>query len=117
MGSLKDELAKAGFRSTKRENERERLPSKKDVKKSVKHQMQRNFCEVCERTLPDVELYKHRNPTTDAQWICVACADELMIHDKFRKSAQSDMSVRKMFKRSYGETLEVQPKFQRSPRN
>ena len=115
MGSLKDELAKAGFRSSKRENERKRLPSgNKEAGKSVKHQRQRNFCEVCERTLPDVELYKHRNPTTDAQWICVACADELMIHDKFRRTSQSDMSVKGMFRRSYGETLEVKPRqFQR----
>lgn len=114
MGSLKDQLEKAGFRSTKRENERQKIVGgKKQVTNSVKHQRQRNFCEVCERTLPDVELYKHRNPTTDAQWICVACADELMIHDKFRKSAQSDMSIRKMFKRNYGETLEVQPQFKK----
>ena len=56
------------------------------------HQEQRNFCEVCDQVHPDVELYKHRNPTTEAEWICVRCADQLQIADTFRRTAQSHAS-------------------------
>ncbi|MGB0454797.1 MAG: hypothetical protein ACPGJV_13895 [Bacteriovoracaceae bacterium] len=107
MSSLKDALKKAGFRSTKNENERERLGPKKNISKNVQNQRARTFCEVCERTLPDVERYKHRNPMTEAQWICVGCADRLMIEDRFRVTAQSDFSKKRMFRRYYGETIKL----------
>jgi hypothetical protein len=107
MGSLKDALLKVGIKETVKPsaaNQREKL-SKSKVTEVVVHQEQRNFCEACEQVRPDVELYKHRNPTTEAEWICVRCADQLQIADTFRKTAQSDTSIRKMFRREYGATL------------
>jgi hypothetical protein len=107
MGSLKDALLKVGIKETAKPsapNQREKL-AKKKVTEVVVHQEQRNFCENCEQVRPDVELYKHRNPTTEAEWICVRCADQLQIADTFRKTAQSDTSIRKMFRREYGATL------------
>jgi hypothetical protein len=106
MGSMKDALLKAGLKGTptpKAENEREKL-SKKKITETVIHQEQRNYCEECRQVYPDVELYYHNNPTTEAEWICVRCADQLKIADTFRKTAQSDTSIRKMFRREYGAT-------------
>ena len=70
MSSMKDALIKAGFKPKKGENERQKRAHWEKVKKSVVHQEQRNYCEVCESIQPDVERYKHRNPTITAQWIC-----------------------------------------------
>lgn len=108
MGSLKDALKAAGFSGSKTQNEREKTRGKV-MTKTEKNQFSRNFCEVCERTLPDVERYKHRNPTVDAQWICVGCADLHMIEDRFRATAQSDFSKSNRFKRFYGETIKLDP--------
>ena len=52
--SLKDALLKAGLQATKSQNERETVPKKK-MKTSEKHQVTRNFCEVCDLIQPDVE--------------------------------------------------------------
>jgi hypothetical protein len=112
MGSLKDAMLKAGLKQTtpakpaKSQNEREKI-AKKQITETIVHQEQRNYCEACEQVRPDVELYKHRNPTTDAEWICVRCADQLQILDTFRKTAQSDTSIKKMFRREYGATASV----------
>jgi len=106
MGSLKEELMKAGLKSTpnpKENNQREAVPKKK-VTESVNHQVQQNFCEECKNIYPDVELYHHRNPTTEAEWICVRCADRLKIADQFRQTAQSDTSIKKLFRREHGAT-------------
>jgi hypothetical protein len=109
MGTLKDAFLKAGIKPTpevkspKSQNEREKI-AKKKITETVIHQEQRNYCEACEQVKPDVELYHHRNPTTDAEWICLRCADQLQILDKFRKTAQSDTSIRKMFRREFGPT-------------
>ena len=104
MSSLKDALMKAGLKSSKNENDRAKRKNWVDVKKSVIHQEQRNYCEACESIQPDVERYKHRNPIVDAQWICVSCADKNMIDDKFRVTAQSDFSIKKIFRREFGQT-------------
>lgn len=107
MGSMKDALLKAGLKPTpnpKAQNEREAI-AKKKVTESVVHQGQRNFCEECQQVRPDVEFYQHRNPTTEAEWICVKCADQLRIADTCRKTAQSDTSIKKMFRREHGATL------------
>lgn len=106
MKSLKDQLLKAGLKETqkpKAPNERTEV-KKKQITQEVVHQQQRNFCEECQQVRPDVELYHHRNPTTEAEWICVKCADQLKIPDLFRQTAQSDTSVRKMFRREHGAT-------------
>lgn len=100
---MKDALMKAGLRSTKMENHRESAKGK-ERQQSEKHQHSRNFCENCETTQPDVERYRHRNPTTDAEWMCVACVDRIMIDDQFRTTHQSDFAKKNMFKRFYGAT-------------
>jgi hypothetical protein len=107
MKSLKDQLLAAGLKATanpKDHNVREKV-AKKKVTETVLHQEQRNFCEECQQVRPDVELYHHRNPTTEAEWICVRCADQLKISDTCRKTAQSDTSIKKMFRREHGATL------------
>lgn len=101
--SLKEQLKEAGFRSAKMENERE-FSKGRERKQAEKHQTTRNFCEHCNLVFPDVELYKHRMPTTDAEWMCLNCADKLMIDDKFRQTQQSDVSKKKMFRRYFGAT-------------
>lgn len=106
MKSLKEQLLQAGLRATqspKAANERETI-KKKQVTESVIHQEQRNFCEECQQIFPDVELYYHRNPTSEAEWICVKCADRLKIDDSCRQTAQSDTSIKKMFRREHGVT-------------
>jgi AraC-like DNA-binding protein len=106
MGIMKDALLKAGLKPTanpKAQNEREVI-AKKKVTESIVHQEQRNFCEECQQVRPDVELYYHRNPTTEAEWICVKCADQLKIADTFRQTAQSDTSIKRMFRREHGAT-------------
>lgn len=103
--SLKDALMKAGLRSTKTENDRSKNSGKGRVqKKSEKHQMTRNFCECCQRHLPDVEKFKHRNPTISAEWICVGCADKNLIDDQFRITNQSDFAKTGSYRRYYGAT-------------
>lgn len=106
MRSLKDQLLQAGLKATqtpKAQNEREVI-KKKQITEAIIHQEQRNFCEECQQVRPDVELYYHRNPTTEAEWICVKCADQLKIADTFRQTAQSDTSIKKMFRREHGAT-------------
>jgi RNase P subunit RPR2 len=106
MSIMKDALLKAGLKETakpKAQNEREVI-AKKKVTETIIHQEQRNFCEECQQVLPDVELYYHRNPTTEAEWICVKCADRLKIPDTDRQTAQSDTSIKKMFRREHGAT-------------
>ncbi len=107
MGIMKDALLKAGLKPTaspKDQNAREQV-AKKKVTEEVVHQQQRNFCEECQQVYPDVELYHHRNPTTEAEWLCVRCADRLKISDTCRKTAQSDTSIKKMFRREHGATM------------
>lgn len=105
MSSLKDALLKAGVKGTHTENERKHTVPKKELKKTEIHQEQRNYCEVCNCTMPDVERYRHRNPLLEAQWICIKCADKYMIDDKFRVTVQSDYAKRNIFRREYGRTL------------
>ena len=104
MSSLKDALLKAGLKSSKNENDRSRRKNWVEVKKSVIHQEQRNYCEACESIQPDVERYKHKNPIVNAQWICVSCADKNMIDDKYRVTSQSDFSIKNIFRREFGQT-------------
>lgn len=104
MSSLKDALLKAGLKSSKTENMRENLGPKKQRKKSELHQQERNFCEVCQLIQPDVERFKHRNPTVDAEWICSACADREEILDQFRITQQSEFSRAGRYRREFGAT-------------
>lgn len=108
----------AGFRSNKMENHRDSGKGR-DVKQTEKHQKARNFCEHCNLIHPDVELYKHRMPTTEAEWICLGCADKLMIDDRFRKTRQSDVSKKGMFRRYFGATkdFDKEQNSHKRPRN
>lgn len=116
MKSLKEQLLQAGLKATPKPvdpNVRENVPKKK-VTESIIHQEQRNYCEECQQVRPDVELYFHKNPTTEAEWICVKCADKLKIADTCRQTAQSDTSIKKMFRREHGATrpaseIKIQP--------
>ena len=101
--SLKDALMKAGYTSSRTQNERQRKLTKEKTK-TEKHQEQRNFCEVCECIHPDVERFRHRNPRIDAEWICSNCADKNEILDDFRVTAQSDFSKNGRYRRYYGHT-------------
>lgn len=111
MASLKDALLKVGLKGTepvnvKKANEREKI-KKKEMTEEISHQVQRDFCENCQNIYPDVEFYKHRNPTTDAEWICLKCADQLQLQDRFRMTAQSNSSIKGVFRREYGETIKI----------
>jgi hypothetical protein len=101
--SLKDALKKAGLKSSKSHNERE-VKSKKSETDTEVHQKTRNFCEVCELIQPDVERFKHNNPTVDAEWICSACADKESILDEFRMTHQSNFAIQKRYRREFGPT-------------
>lgn len=103
MSSLKDALLKAGLKTSKIENERKYKP-KKDITKTEKHQHRRNFCEQCSGTYPDVERFKHRNYSVDAQWMCVNCADMAEIHDDCRVTNQSEFAKTGRYIRRYGPT-------------
>ena len=98
--SLKDALQKAGFKTTRQENERKKI-RKKDKTKKMKHQETRNYCEVCNNICPDVERYKHKNPTISAQWICARCADRHQIPDSTRITTQSDFAKQGIFHREF----------------
>lgn len=104
--SIKDALQKAGYQSSKTQNERKRKLHKEKTKVE-KHQERRNFCEVCETIQPDVELFKHRNPRIDAEWICSNCADKNEILDDFRKTQQSDSARNGRYRRYYGHTRDL----------
>jgi hypothetical protein len=103
MSSLKDAMLKAGIKTAKNENER-KYSYKKDTTKVERHQMDRNFCEKCETTQPDVERFKHKNLSIDAEWLCVNCADIAQIHDECRLTQQSDFSKQSKYIRRYGPT-------------
>ncbi|MCT4641517.1 MAG: hypothetical protein N4A33_04410 [Bacteriovoracaceae bacterium] len=117
MASLKDALLKAGLKTTKNENERKRK-LKKDLTKSEKHQYQRNYCEQCHGTYPDVEKFKHKIYHIDAQWMCVNCADLAEIHDDCRVTNQSEFSKQGKYIRRYGPTkvFEGQKDLRKAPR-
>jgi hypothetical protein len=103
--SMKDALKKAGLKSSRTQNDRKKI-AQKDKKNSERHQETRNFCEVCDLIQPDVEMFKHKNPTIDAEWICTACADREQIHDQFRVTNQSEFAKSKRYRREFGPTQE-----------
>jgi len=103
--SLKDALEKAGLKSSKRMNEPKKRPKGSGPPKAIeKHQQQRSFCDCCEKTAPDVEFYKHNNPSIQASWLCIICADKHFIPDDTRQSNQSNFAMRGTFRRRYGKT-------------
>ncbi len=111
-GSLADALKKAGFTSSESEakkhgdKKKQREATKAKETKTHEHHY-RTECELCRKSAPDVERYDHRNRSIDAFWLCLPCADRLSIDDACRQTAQSDFSMRKMFKRQYGRTKQL----------
>ncbi len=103
--SLKDALEKAGLKTSKPKNERKRKLKRSSRPTEIeKHQQQRNFCDCCEKTAPDVEFYKHNNSSIGTNWLCIVCADKHFIPDEVRQSNQSDFAMRGTFRRRYGRT-------------
>lgn len=105
MQQLKRALMDAGLVSKKdlaREKVRKRHV-KGDVK--MKEDQIRIVCDVCTKSAPDVEKYRHKNKQIEGkEWLCLLCADEYCIDDAFRISQQSTHSKKGMFQRRYGRT-------------
>jgi len=102
---IKDALMNAGLIS-KKDIEREKV-KKRHVSKSQKIRKDhiRIVCDLCEKTAPDVEHYKHENKMIRAkEWLCIPCADENCIDDNFRVTNQSTQAKTKTFRRQYGRT-------------
>jgi len=107
VANMKEALLKAGIKATSSENERPKVKPVEKTKNEV-FQEQRNFCEVCQKTYPDVGFYKHVNrQILAAKWLCCKCADEYMIPDETRTSKQSDYSKMGIFTRRYGRTIKL----------
>ena len=114
--SLKDALEKAGFKGTQKSEKPKKTFKKREErtyqprKKTHTHHKQRTTCDVCRMILPDVELFEHRNPAIlHAKWICVSCADKNMIPDDQRRTAQSESSKQRMYRRYFGRTVKHIP--------
>ena len=103
--SMKDKLTDVGLNSTKTENMRDSARGR-ERNQTEKNQFERNFCEICELSMPDVERFKHKNPTVNAEWICLGCADKNDILDEFRMTHQSDFAKQNKYKREFGATKE-----------
>ncbi len=108
MGSLRDALVQAGLADKnakkKQEEKRSKPVENQSSKKVHSHQEHRTICENCDKGYPDVEKYLHRSPVVKGQWLCLNCADEFMIPDTFRATAQSEYARRKIFVRRFGRT-------------
>lgn len=106
MDQLKKALIDAGV-ITKKDELREKV-KEQHMKKGGKMREDhiRIMCEACGKTAPDVERYMHKNRRLgeEKQWLCIPCADEYMINDECRATAQSSQSKSKMFIRQYGRT-------------
>lgn len=108
MRSLKTALAKAGFETEEQNKVIERRPSKQPVSKEEEAHNIKAQCENCGKFSPDVERYEHKNKLVDGNWLCMRCADDNNIDDKFRLTAQSTYSKTGLFIRQYGKTVRVE---------
>lgn len=106
VGSLGDAFKKAGVQSSEEEYNSKTGKKKTAPKgqKKIHDHHHRTECELCRKTAPDVERYNHTNRSIDASWLCIPCADRMLIPDDCRQTTQSDFSMRKMFSRQYGRT-------------
>lgn len=102
---LKQALIDAGL-VTKKDLEREKV-IRQHMKKGPKMREDhiRIMCEVCGKTAPDVERYRHANKRIEGkEWLCLPCADEHCIDDACRETHQSSHAKTGMFRRQYGRT-------------
>lgn len=109
MRLMKDAFLKAGIapetfesKQEKREKATRHLLQKAHAK--VSDQQMQMICENCQKTAPDVEYYEHRVRVVRGNWLCLQCADGSEIDDSLRKTAQSQHSKQKTFKRRHGRT-------------
>ncbi len=109
---LKQALINAGI--VKQEELRKEVEREKVLKKHtqsgahIREDQLRIVCDACKKSAPDVERYLHRNRLIEGkEWLCLRCADDYMIDDKFRTSAQSTQSKSGLFRRQYGRTHKV----------
>jgi len=123
MSLLKDALKKAGFKESKKEKPKKTFKKREEKtyqprKKTHTHHKQRTTCDVCRMILPDVELFEHKNPAIlHAKWICVSCADKNMIPDDQRRTAQSESSNQRTYRRYFGRTIKYLPKRDDPPKS
>lgn len=109
MEQMKQALINAGVVSKEKlrldvEKEKVRKRHTKDDPKMHKDQI-RIVCDVCGKSAPDVEQYKHNHRLiAGKEWLCLMCADEHCIDDTCRISDQSSQAKQKMFRRQYGRT-------------
>ena len=102
---LKEALMNAGL-VTQKDLVRDKV-KEQHMKKSAKMREDhiRIMCEVCGKTAPDVERYRHTNKRIEGkEWLCIPCADEHMINDDCRLTHQSSQAKTNMFRRQYGRT-------------
>jgi len=65
----------------------------------------RIVCELCGKSAPDVERYRHSNRRIEGkEWLCIPCADENCIDDECRVTNQSSHARAGLFIRRYGRT-------------
>ena len=72
MGNnLQEALLKAGLKPSRGDSGRKKKPERgKQPKKVIdKHHQQRNLCESCKKTAPDVEFYNHNISSIKAKWL------------------------------------------------
>jgi len=111
MQQLKQALIKAGLVSKEMANEGRKPPEKskppeKELKKFHEHQI-RTICELCGKSEPDVEYYRHNNKLIIKRWLCVNCANEHRIDDSLRETNQSTNSRSGTFHRMWGRTTKI----------
>lgn len=102
---LKQAFINAGL-VTKKDLEREKVQQKHMSKNAnIRDDQIRIVCEVCTKTAPDVERYRHTNRRISGkEWICLRCADEYQIDDNCRETNVSTDARAKRFIRQYGRT-------------
>ena len=102
---IKQALINAGLIS-KKDMVREKVKKKHMSKSSkIRKDQIRIVCEICGKTAPDVERYNHENKRIKGkEWLCIPCADEHCVDNKFRISHQSSQAKSGMFIRQYGRT-------------
>ena len=112
MDQLKQALIDAGLvTNDKLKEERREKMTEQHIKKqhhaAHEHHL-RIVCEHCKKTTPDVEYYEHKNRLIgDKKWLCMRCADDGMIDDTVRATAQCQNAKMGLFIRQYGRTKKL----------
>ncbi len=109
---LKQALINAGMIKEEKLKDLEREKVRRKHTQDSAHIRQdqlRIVCDACGKSAPDVERYQHRNRLIEGkEWLCLRCADDHMIDDTCRFTAQSTQSKSGLFRRQYGRTRKVE---------